>query len=148
MKAYLIHSFKYLVKLTLLLALLFAAMELTGTSSVESLAEEARTQRTWLLLGTILVLAAAYPSFGFVSRRVEADLDADRDKIDRALDMGDYAPRESTPDSVTYRLTNPFKRAWKLWEDPLTVTRDGNAVVIRGLRTEVVKAEYRLKSMI
>ena len=41
-----------------------------------------------------------------------------------------------------------MKRALLLWEDRIAVTDAGGSVVLDGIRKEVVKAEFRLRSHI
>lgn len=49
---------------------------------------------------------------------------------------------------MVFRASSPLKRALLLWEDRIAVTDAGGSVVLDGIRKEVVKAEFRLRSHI
>lgn len=50
--------------------------------------------------------------------------------------------------TMVFRASSPLKRALLLWEDRIAVTDAGGSVVLDGIRKEVVKAEFRLRSHI
>lgn len=148
MKNHIVHSLKYLLKLCVLFAILFALMKAGGWATTESFSEVLLSTRGIMLCVAVLILAGFYPKFGFVTRRVQADMDADRDKILKVFDMGDYGVVTDEENRMTLRARGMLKRVTSVGEDPVTVTRDGDAILISGLRKEVVKAEYRLRSML
>ena len=72
MKTYLIRSIKYLIWLALLFTLIFVLMIRTNTARAggeQMLHELFHTQRGWMMIGMLMVLAFLYPRFGFTSRR-------------------------------------------------------------------------------
>lgn len=148
MKSYIIRSLKYLLQLVVLFFILFGIMELTGTSSMNNLGEVFLSPRGVMLLIFIVILAIFYPMFGFTKREVKANIEADQDKIAKAFEMGGYTLESSSGDTLVFRARGIAKRILLMWEDEITVTRDDNYVLIVGVRKEVVKAEYRLKSML
>ena len=149
MKQHIIRSAAYFLRLSVLLAALFALMYFTGTGAPGSSPMDVLiTPRGWALIAAVIVLAAFYPYFGYVDRRVKCDLVDDFEKISRAFDMGGYGLVPDAGDRVAFRPRSTFRRIVNLGQDAVTVTRDAEGVVISGLRKEVVKAVFRLEAMI
>lgn len=147
MKKNLIRSLKYILQLVVLFGVLFTLMKLSGTANDESFAEVFSSTRGILLLAAIILLAVFYPRFGFATRVVKADIAADREKIFQVMHMGGYS-LESEQDGVMIFRAGGLRRAMMLWEDGITVASDDNYITISGIRKQVVKAEFRLKSML
>lgn len=150
-KVYIIRSIKYLIWLMLLFILLFLLMLATETSQVDagqSIHELFNTRRGQLMLGVIVVLAALYPKFGFTQRTVPADLTANRELILKTFHANNYTLIEEQGNVLIFRASSPLKRVLMMGEDRITVTGQGNSIVITGIRIEVVKAEFRLKSFL
>lgn len=142
---YILHSLKYLVKLLLLLAAIYFLMYLTGTLGIST--AELMGSRGVILLVSIVVLAAAYPSFGFVGRRVAADYEADRELIRKAMIENGYALSSETSDHLVFRASGIGKRLWTLWDDTLTVRPlPSGGIVVEGLRKEAVQVVFRIES--
>ena len=81
MKKYIIRSLKYFCALCVLCIALMGLMLMTGTSrlTLDTVFYEMFHTDTYLkLLITIVALAAAYPRFGFVGRKVEGDMEENR----------------------------------------------------------------------
>ena len=78
MKRYLFRASKYFVALCVLCAAIMALNLTTGLARLsfgESLYVMFHTPRGMLLPAVIVVLAALYPKFGFITRRVEGDVE-------------------------------------------------------------------------
>lgn len=151
MKTYIVRAAKYLIWLALLFALVFALMVSTGTSRVgagEALHELFGSSRGMLMIAAIVVLALLYPRFGFTRRSVRADLRADRERILQTLHASGYSLAAESEGEMIFRASSPLKRALLLWEDCITVTADGDSITLDGIRKEVVRAEFRLKSFL
>lgn len=148
-KTYIVRSLKYLAWLLILFAVIFTLMQLSGTSRPDAgrdLAELFGSQRGRLMLVVIVVLAAFYPKFGFTRRTVAVDFTTDRELILRTFHAGGYSLAGEHGPVMVFRASSPLKRAMMLWEDRITVTDAGGSVVLDGIRKEVVKAEFRLRS--
>ena len=146
---YLIRAIKYLIWLLLLVALILALLIGTGTSRYgfeETLGELFGSARGALMIGMILLLALLYPRFGYTVRAVRADMAANRDKILKAFEASGYRLESETPEGMLFRAATPLKKATLLWEDAIEVTGDGKYTLLEGVRKEVVKIEFRLKS--
>ena len=125
MKTHIVRAVKYLIWLALLFTLVFA-----------------------LMISTIVVLALLYPRFGFTRRSVRADLKADRERILQTLHTSGYSLVAESEGTMIFRASSPLKRALLLWEDRIAVTADGESITLDGIRKEVVRAEFRLKSFL
>ena len=146
MKTHIVRAVKYLIWLALLFTLVFALMISTGTSRVgagEALHELFGSSRGMLMIATIVVLALLYPRFGFTRRSVRADL-----KADQTLHTSGYSLVAESEGTMIFRASSPLKRALLLWEDRIAVTADGESITLDGIRKEVVRAEFRLKSFL
>ena len=147
MKTHIVRAVKYLIWLALLFTLVFALMISTGTSRVgagEALHELFGSSRGMLMIATIVVLALLYPRFGFTRRSVRADLKADRERILQTLHTSGYSLVAESEGTMIFRASSPLKRALKdaaFSFQPYWITLDG-------IRKEVVRAEFRLKSFL
>ena len=151
MKTHIVRAVKYLIWLALLFTLVFALMISTGTSRVgagEALHELFGSSRGMLMIATIVVLALLYPRFCFTRRSVRADLKADRERILQTLHTSGYSLVAESEGTMIFRASSPLKRALLLWEDRIAVTADGESITLDGIRKEVVRAEFRLKSFL
>ena len=78
MKKYIVRSLKYFFALCVLCIALMGLMLMTGTSALsldDTLYAMFHTDRYLMLFTAIVVLAALYPRFGFVERKVEGDVE-------------------------------------------------------------------------
>lgn len=147
---YLIRSVKYLLWLVFLLVAVMVFMTLTGTSrwsAEENFAVMFGSRRGLLMLAVIVVLALLYPRFGFTERVVNAGLAEDREKILKAFVENGYRLEDEQADRLVFRATTGLKKGFLMWEDAITVTAESDHYIrLEGIRKEVVKVEYRLKS--
>ncbi len=144
MKIYLRRALRYMLSLLITFVVLFTLMDLiSGDLSFESL-----RSRGWTLAAIIVVLGATYPSFGFVKRTLKADIQADRETIVKAFEQNGYKLSGETQGALTFRAVSALKRFSTMWEDAVTVTPDDNYIILDGIRKEVVKVEFRLKSLL
>ena len=86
---YFIRSLKYFVALCVICVAILALMLATGTSALtldQTVYVMFHTSRYATLFAAIVVLAALYPKFGFVVRKVEGDVEENREQIINAYD--------------------------------------------------------------
>lgn len=146
---YLIRSLKYFAQLLVFLAVLFAAMALTRTSRVapgELFGEVFLTTRGAVLMAAVVLLAAFYPRFGFVRREVPLDWACERAKIVELFVLCGYELVEEVPGRAVFRASSPLRRWTSLGEDAIVLTPGGDGIVLDGIRKEVVKVEFRIRS--
>lgn len=151
MKVYLRRALKYLLWLAVLLAAIFALMRLTGTGRMAP-GDELRvifgTQRGLLMVAVIVLLAALYPRFGFVRRFVPADLGRDREVIVKVMERSGYRVDREVPGEMVFVADSAWGKVRTLWEDRIVVTQQSGGIVMDGIRKEVVRIEFRLKSFL
>ena len=148
-KRYLLHSTKYFVKLLVLLAIICLLLFATGTARVSAevfLQELFTAPRGWLMIGAMVLLAAAYPRFGFVSRKVKADLQADREIIIQTFLAAGYVLVRESEQEMVFRASSPVRRFIAAYDDPVTVHGEKDCIVLEGIRKETVQAQFRLDS--
>lgn len=146
-KTYLIRSIKYLIWLALLFTVIFVLMIRTGTArgnAEQMLYELFHTQRGWMMIIILMVLAFLYPRFGFTTRRLTGNLMTDREAILAAIHRNGYSVVSESTDEWTLRASSPAKKLILMWEDRLTITQQGDELVIDGIRKEVVRLVFRL----
>lgn len=149
MKKRVVRSVKYFVKLVLLLAAIYGLLFLTGTSRISAEAffpEVFSTYRGWAMIAALVLLAALYPSFGFVRRTVRADFVQDRENILKAFAADGYTAVSVTGQRMVMRAASPVRRLTSMYDDTVTVIPGGEGIVIEGIRKEAVRAEFRLKT--
>lgn len=148
---YLVRSLKYFVALCVLCVVLMALMILTGSSNLT--AEETiylmfHSDRFVLLGVAMVVLAAAYPRFGFITRRVEGDVEQHRTQINNALHTAGFRLVKEEDGVLFFRGDGLLKRLSLLFEDEISVRQYGQWIEIEGIRRGVAKAWYLLDSYI
>lgn len=150
---YIRRSAGFFIKVVLLVAVLYLLMFVTGTARVSAgimVQELFTTARGAALLAALVVLAALYPRFGYVRRRVAGIYaDADRMGIIEAMHSAGYVlVREDEGRYMAFRAGSGFRRLWLMMDDAVTVRAVDGGVEIDGVRKEVVHALFRLETYI
>lgn len=148
---YFIRSVKYFAALCVLywaLVWLSASTSAFPITNMQYLQLMFSTWRGWMLIVATVLLAATYPRFGFVTKRVECCIDHDREQIENAFRIGGYELKSQTDDEMTFRATSPLNRLTMLFEDEIKVKQWAGWVEISGLRRTTVKIAMRLDSYI
>lgn len=143
---YLIRAAKYFVLLVVLILALNALsyyFESTPMSFGEYFAMLMEDARAKWMLPVLLVLALAYPAFGYMTRSLPISLADNRAGVDAAMAACDFALSGERDGVLLYRATSPSRRARLLWEDELEVWQEGDRTFIRGHRAAVVQVIYR-----
>ena len=144
---YIIRSVKYLVALCVLCVVLMGLMLVTGTSQLtaeETLYLLFHSDRFVLLAVAVVVLAATYPKFGFVVRRVEGDVVKHRAQIENAFRTEGFRLVGEQNGVLHFRGDGVVKRLTLLFEDDVVVYQEGDTIVIDGIRRGVARIAYRL----
>lgn len=146
---YFLRSLKYFVAMCVLCAALMALMLLTGTSALtpeETLYVMFHSTRFLTLLGALVVLAALYPRFGFVQRRIEGDIEKHRTQIVNAFKSAGFSLLSEEEGVMTFRAEGFLHRLGLLYEDRITVSQYGQWILLDGIRRGVARVAYRLDS--
>ncbi|MCM1151270.1 MAG: hypothetical protein NC209_06540 [Alistipes sp.] len=148
---YFIRSVKYFVALCVLCIALMALMLATGTSALsldDTLYVMFHTTRYLTLFAAIVVLAALYPRFGFVARRIEGDIELHRPQILNAFKSAGFSLESEADGKLIFRAEGFPHRLMLLFEDRIEVSQYGQWLVVDGIRRGVAKVLYRLDSYI
>lgn len=151
MKKYIIRSLKYFCALCVLCIVLMGLMLMTGTSALsldDTLYAMFHTDRYVMLFTAIVVLAAVYPKFGFVGRKVEGDMEENREQIVNAFRSSGFSLRSEEDGVMTFRADNFVQKLMLLGEDEIKVSQYGQWIVLDGIRRGVARVQYRLDSYI
>ena len=148
---YFIRSLKYFVALCVLCAAIMALNRLSGFATLtleETFYVMFHTSRYATLFAAIVVLAALYPKFGFVVRKVEGDVEENREQIINAFKSAGFSLRGEEDGVMTFRADGPLRKLMLLGEDEIKVSQYGQWIQIDGIRRGVARVEYRLDSYI
>lgn len=148
---YIWRSVKFLASLLVLYTLAMWIMQMLGASALEPADMVRVLLLTWrgrILVAAVAVWAAVYPKVGFVVRRAECDMTADREMIENAFIRSGYVLVRDDGGRLHFRAANVFKRLRLLFEDEITVHQEGSETVLEGIRRSVAEVEMRLNTYI
>lgn len=144
---YLIRSVKYFFALCVLFIALTWLMTATSALTLEGvLYEMFHTDRYLRVMIVIVALAAAYPRFGFVVRKVEGDVELNREQIVNAFRAAGFSLRAEEDGVMTFRADNFMQKLMLLGEDEIKVSQYGQWITLDGIRRGVARVQYRLES--
>ena len=150
---YLIRAIKYLLLLSALYVALVWAMYLLGAEpqidpwlQIEA---HLRADIGKKMVVVFVILAALYPRFGFMRKRIE-DYRPERDKerLQNAMAVFGYKLAESHDGVDVYRAEGVVKRLTLLWEDRIEVRIEDGALEMKGIRRMVARIAYQLETYI
>ena len=137
---YLIRSVKYFFYFAILTSLIILALVLIGAveGDINSIFEDGYESVGKIAIFFVIV-AAVYPKFGFVSRKIEteADWDTVRNAAVTYFSNKPYKVESETADTVTFRRRDPIGRLTKMFEDRITLCRTEDGYYLEGLRKDV-----------
>lgn len=148
---YLVRSVKYFFALCVLCIALMGLMLMTGTSALsfdDTLYAMFHTDRYLMLFVAIVVLSALYPRFGFVVRKVEGDVELNREQIVNAFRAAGFSLRAEEDGVMSFRADNFMQKLMLLGEDEIKVSQYGQWITLDGIRRGVARVQYRLESYI
>ena len=94
---YLIRSVKYLLAFCVIyLAVVWLSLKTTrgmDVSVMDYVLATLQTTKGQLLMAAVVVLSALYPRFGFMTRRVECDIEEERDSLLANMALAGYTLR-------------------------------------------------------
>lgn len=102
----------------------------------------------WLVVAFV-ALALFYPKFGYVRRVIEgADMDADRVRIDNAMQLYGFKFAEVRDGGLVYRAEGVVRRIILLFEDEIIVRRVEGGIEVEGKRRQAVRIIFQLSAYI
>jgi hypothetical protein len=150
---YIIRSLKYLLVLCVLyVALMWLSSVSTYGGAVDTMtllrAQLSSERGVWLVVAFV-ALALFYPKFGYVCREVAgADIEADRVRIDNAMQLYGFKFAEVRDGALVYRAEGIVRRVILLFEDEIVVRRTEGGVEVEGKRREAVRIIFQLSAYI
>ena len=139
---YIRRALKYFVQATLTITVILALLMLFGVVSKDiSVAFQHGWTSVWWILAIFAVMALAYPFFGYQKRQihVKGDPALARDGIVEALRGRGYVLASETDGVLKFHLTAPLNRAFRFWEDPITLTPVLGGWEAEGLSRDLVR---------
>ena len=107
-----------------------------------------QSQRGMLMMAAFVVLAAAYPMFGFMRKRIGGSVARNRELIIRAFLAQGFRLTDEHDGEMTFRGEGFIKRLSLLFEDEITIRDTGSGLEIDGIRRAVARIAYRLDGYI
>jgi hypothetical protein len=139
---YIRRALKYFVQATLTITVILALLMLFGVVSKDiSVAFQHGWTSVWWILAIFAVMALAYPFFGYQKRQihVKGDPALARDGIVEALRGRGYVLASETDGVLKFHLTAPLNRAFRFWEDTITLTPVLGGWEAEGLSRDLVR---------
>ena len=102
------------------------------------------TTKGKMLGAAVVVLSALYPRMGFMTRRVECDMEQERDYLLQMFAVAGFSLKEESEGRMVFRADNILSRLVMLFEDEITVEQYGQWIDITGIRRGVAKVVYRM----
>ena len=139
---YLRRAVKYFIQTCLLLALIIAVLMLSGMVSKDiSVAFTHGWTSVWWILALFAVMALVYPFFGYQKRKIQVNGDPSlaKDGIAEALRGRGYVLASEADGVLKFHLTAPLNRAFRMWEDTITLTPVLGGWEAEGLSRDLVR---------
>lgn len=151
MVRYILCAVKYLLAfIVLYLGLLWLSQRVAGVDVplLDAVMATLQTRKGQLLVVAVVVLAALYPKWGFITRRVECDMVEDREQILAAFSASGFALVAENDDKMVFQADSVLRRLSFLMEDEITVSQYGQWVEVKGIRRAAARVAYRLEMFV
>ena len=139
---YLRRALKYFIQTCLLLAIIIGILMLSGMVSKDvSVAFQHGWTSVWWILALFAAMSLAYPFFGYQKRKIQVKGDPAlaKDGIVEALKIRGYVLDNEQDGVLTFKLASPVARAFRMWEDRITLTPVLGGFEAEGLSRDLVR---------
>jgi hypothetical protein len=139
---YLRRALKYFIQVCILFGLIIAVLMLSGMVSKDvSVAFQHGWTSVWWILGLFAVMSLAYPYFGYQKRKINVNGDPAlaKDGIVEALKVRGYVLDNEKDGAWTFKLSSPVARAFRMWEDKITLKPVLGGFEAEGLSRDLVR---------
>jgi hypothetical protein len=136
------RALKYFIQICIIFGLIIGILMLSGMVSKDvSVAFQHGWTSVWWILGLFAAMSLAYPFFGYQKRkvRVAGDPALARDGIVEALRIRGYVLDEEKDGALSFKLASPVNRAFRMWEDRITLTPVLGGFEAEGLSRDLVR---------
>lgn len=146
---YLIRSLKYFFYLAIILCLILAA--LVAFKLVEADISKMFVHgydSLWQIALLLAAFAALYPRFGFSRRSatLPGSPEETREGVIRAMESNGYIPERQEGEKMTFRKKSVVSRAFKMWEDRITITKEISGYCLEGLTKDLPRLVAALEA--
>jgi len=95
----------------------------------------------WQICLIMAVFAAIYPKFGFSTRTAHllGSLQEVKPKVSEVMERLGYKLQKETPESFSFVKRSPLSRAFKMWEDCITISTGVGGLSVEGLTKDIVR---------
>ena len=139
---YIRRAVKYFIQTCLFLAIILAVLMLSGMVSKDiSVAFQHGWTSVWWILALFGAMALVYPFFGYQKRKINVNGDPAlvKDGIIEALRRRGYVLASEADGVVKFHLASPVNRAFRMWEDTITLTPVLGGWEAEGLSRDLVR---------
>ena len=139
---YLRRALKYFIQICLLFGLIIGVLMLSGMVSKDvSVAFQHGWTSVWWILGLFAAMSLAYPFFGYQKRtvRINGDPALARDGIVESLKIRGYVLDSENDGVLSFNLSSPVNRAFRMWEDRITLKPVLGGFEAEGLSRDLVR---------
>ena len=137
---YLVRSVKYFFYFALLTTAIILALILIGAveGDINKIFEDG-VNSLWKIAAFFVLVAAVYPKFGFVIRKLNttADWDTVKSAAKAYFQEKSFKLESETADCVTFRRRDIISRLIKMGEDRISISLTDDGFVLEGLRKDV-----------
>lgn len=148
---YLIRAVKYFFYFAFLMTAIILVLVFIGAveGDINTIFEGGYND-LWKIAIFFAIVAAVYPKFGFVCRKIETtgSWETVRDEAKAYFSEKPYKLESETSDTLTFRRRDLIARISKMGEDRITLRKDEDRIEMEGLRKDVflyaTGLEYRL----
>lgn len=148
---YFIRAVKYFFYFAILTTLILSVLVIIGAveGNIESMFSDGYNA-IWKMAIFFILVAAVYPKFGFINRRLYVDGDWDTLKNTALTYMAErrYILVSENGDDVTFRCKDIASRISKMYEDTVVLKKTEDGYFLEGLRKDVIRLaaglEHRL----
>lgn len=139
---YFIRAVKYFFYFAILTSLILLALVLIGAveGNIETMFKDGYNA-IWKMAIFFVLVAAVYPKFGFLNRRLYIDGDWDTLKNTAMTYMAErrYILVSESDNEMTFRCKDITSRISKMYEDFVVLKKVEDGFVLEGLRKDVIR---------
>ena len=139
---YLRRALKYFLQICILFVLIIGALMLSGMVSKDiSVAFQHGWTSVWWILTLFAAMSLAYPFFGYQKRKinVKGDPALAPEGLVEALKIRGYVLESEKDGAMAFHLSSPVNRAFRMWEDRITLTPVLGGFEAEGLSRDLVR---------
>ena len=139
---YIVRAVKYFIWFILILAIMLCIMAMLGIveANPEAMFRDG-LKSVWQIAALFLVVSLIYPLSGFMKKDVviPGEYPEIRDGVIKCMESKGYVLESEEGEDMKFRLRSKAARAFKMFEDRITLTRTSSGFEAEGLRKIVVR---------